>query len=122
MPDATKKDQAMDHRHDNRTDPGYLKRVVLLTLLLIVVSPTARAHAASCASIRRAVAAGWSPNAVARQFHVPRGTVDYCLGRHHAHRRYAACCTVCKRGYACGNRCISRHQPCRQPRGCACNV
>ncbi|PTQ74536.1 hypothetical protein C8N42_104181 [Celeribacter persicus] len=33
----------------------------------------------------------------------------------------AACCKVCRKGYACGNSCISRDKACHQPPGCACN-
>jgi len=32
------------------------------------------------------------------------------------------CCRVCTRGKACGNSCINRGNPCRQPPGCACDA
>ena len=31
------------------------------------------------------------------------------------------CCTICRKGKACGNSCINRNYTCHQPRGCACN-
>ncbi len=33
----------------------------------------------------------------------------------------ASCCKVCRKGYACGNSCISRDKSCHQPPGCACD-
>ena len=59
-----------------RSYAGRMKRIILLMLFLVVLPATEKAHAASCATIRRAVASGWSTNAVARQFHVPRRTVE----------------------------------------------
>lgn len=35
--------------------------------------------------------------------------------------QHASCCRICRRGYACGNSCISRDRRCHQPTGCACN-
>jgi hypothetical protein len=97
-----------------------MKRLVLLAFLFLVLPATAHAHTVSCANIRAAVASGYSPHAAAKHFHVSVHTVNYCLGRGHPYHR--ACCKVCYRGlYACGNSCISRHYPCHQPRGCACN-
>lgn len=31
------------------------------------------------------------------------------------------CCKVCRKGYACGNSCISRSKQCHRPPGCACD-
>lgn len=35
--------------------------------------------------------------------------------------RRGRCCTVCSKGKACGDSCISRSSTCRQPSGCACD-
>ncbi|MEO7735578.1 MAG: hypothetical protein ABIY55_31780, partial [Kofleriaceae bacterium] len=33
-----------------------------------------------------------------------------------------SCCSVCSKGQACGDSCISKRKTCHKPPGCACNA
>ena len=55
--------------------------------------------------------------------HAPRmSTPRMSTPRWSAPARSGRCCRVCRRGYACGNSCISRSRRCHQPPGCACDA